>query len=267
MTREENAVPSSWLSRKAQEGRLQERLYVDVEFPFSAGSARTDAIVISEVRFLRECLEGALERDPQVRIVRGCETLAEAVRAALGLRPGLMLLDSAFPDGPQAVAHLRSAAPYARVVAFAVPETEQTILRWAQAGIAGYVPASTPLCELSGRLAGISRGEQSCSSRVSGALLRRLGDGADGPPPGSSARRPALTGRERDILHLVGLGLTNKEIARRLAIGVGTTKTHVHNLLRKLKLKSRAQVAAHLRSTQMNPAAPAAPDQPLFGQH
>jgi two-component system, NarL family, nitrate/nitrite response regulator NarL len=237
-----------------KEGAVQERHLIDFESPRGVtGVARTDAIVISHVRFLRDCLESALERDPGVRVVQGCATLAEATRAAIGLGPCLMLLDSAFPDGPQVVADLRSALPAVRIVVFALPETEQTILRWARAGIAGYLPASAPLSDLSALLAGITRGEQFCSSRITGALLRRLGDPADASSL-ASGRRPALTGREQDILELVGLGLTNKEIARRLDIGLGTTKTHVHNLLRKLKLKSRAQVAAQLRAAQMSPS-------------
>lgn len=232
---------------------MQEQRLIDLEFPRAVtGAAHRAAIVISQVRFLRDCLESALECDPGVRVARGCATPAEAVRAAAGLGPCLVLLDSAFPDGPQVVADLRSTLPAARIVAFALPETEHTILRWAQAGIVGYLPASTPLCELSARLAGICRGEQFSSSRITGALLRRLADPADGPSF-AQGRRPTLTGRECDILHLVGLGLTNKEIARRLDIGIGTAKTHVHNLLRKLKLKSRAQVAAQLRSTQTSP--------------
>ena len=232
---------------------MQEQRRIDFEsLRAGMGAVRTDTVVISQVRFLRDCMESALERDPAVRVVQGCGTLAEAVRTGLGLGPCLILLDSAFPDGPQAVADLRSALPGARIVAFALPETEQTILRWARAGIVGYLPASAPLSDLPRLLAGISRGEQFCSSRITGALLRRLGDPADASSP-ASPRRPALTGRECDILQLVGLGLTNKEIARRLDIGLGTTKTHVHNLLRKLKLKSRAQAAAQLRAAQMSP--------------
>jgi DNA-binding NarL/FixJ family response regulator len=243
---------------------VQDRLRIETEPPrAAAGVGRTDTIVISQVRLLRDCLEAALERDPSVRIVRGCETLAEAARAALGLRPCMMLLDGAFPEGPQAVTQLRFTLPAARVVAFALAETEQTILRWARAGIAGYVPASAPLSELSALLARITRGEQFCSSRVTGALLRRIGEAA-GEPPDAPGRRASLTGRERDILRLVGLGLTNKEIARRLDIGLGTTKTHVHNLLSKLKLSSRAQVAAQLSVTHLDQAGPSAIEPALF---
>ena len=116
-------------------------------------------------------------------------------------------------------------------------------MRWAQAGISGYVPNTASLSELSLLLLRISRGEQFCSSQVTGALLRRIGDPAEAAAvvPGP---HEALTGRERDILRLVKLGLTNKEIARRLDIGLGTAKTHVHNLLGKLKLSSRVQIAA-----------------------
>jgi two-component system nitrate/nitrite response regulator NarL len=225
---------------------------------FARPQAPVDTIVLSQVRVLRDCLEAELARDPGVRMLRGCETVSGALGAMLGLEPCMVLLDGAFPEGSRVAAQLRGALPSARIVAFALPEAEETVLRWAQAGISGYVPNTASLSELSLLLLRISRGEQFCSSQVTGALLRRIGDPAPAVavPSGS---RVALTGRERDILRLVSLGLPNKEIARRLDIGLGTTKTHVHNLLSKLKLSSRVQVAAQTNATNES-----APNRTLF---
>jgi two-component system nitrate/nitrite response regulator NarL len=221
---------------------------------FAPPHAPIDTLVLSQVRFLRDCLEAELARDPEVRVLRGCETISGALGATVGLEPCMVLLDGAFPDGPRVAAQLRGALPTAKIVAFALPEAEETVLRWAQAGISGYVPNTASLSELSLLLLRISRGEQFCSSQVTGALLRRIGDPAPAAPvpsgpPGPPSPGVALTGRERDILRLVSLGLPNKEIARRLDIGLGTTKTHVHNLLSKLKLSSRVQIAAQTNVT------------------
>jgi DNA-binding NarL/FixJ family response regulator len=204
-----------------------------------------DTVVISEVRFLRECLAEMLTRDPAVRVREGCATPAHALAAATALRPGMVLLDGAFPNGAALAFQLRGALPQAKIVAIALEETEETVLAWAEAGITGYVSNTTSLSELSALLRRISWGEQFCSSRIAGALLRRIGAAPRERSVGEGLRA-SLTGREQDILRLVGAGLTNKDIARRLDIGVGTTKAHVHNILRKLKLSSRLQIAVQM---------------------
>lgn len=205
-----------------------------------------DTVVVSQVRFLRECLRQLLSRDPAVRAHADCATLAHTLATAQNLQPELILLDAAFPSGVEAAQRLRAAVPASRIVVFAVPETEEAVLAWAEAGVAGYVPDTASLDDLSGLLRGISWGEQPCSSRVAAALMRRVAEGpwtARGAGPGEPA---ALTTRERGILRLLSAGLTNKEIARRLDIGIGTAKSHVHSILGKLQLTSRSQVAARM---------------------
>lgn len=94
----------------------------------------------------------------------------------------------------------------------------------------------------------ISRGEQTCPSRIAGSLLRRIAAIRRADQPLSNEAFP-LTMREREVLHLVGAGLSNKEIARKLDISLGTTKSHVHNLLAKLSLRRRADVMIRLSAS------------------
>ena len=103
--------------------------------------------------------------------------------------------------------------------------------------------------DLVGFLRDVVRGEQTCSTHVAAGLLRwisaasRTGAGAR-----SCATKPlALTGREEQIVRLLCNGLSNKEISRRLNIGLATTKSHVHNLLAKLELERRGQVVSWSR--------------------
>ncbi len=213
------------------------------DFAAEAVERPIDTLVISQVRFLRECLAEMLTRDPAVRLHEGCATPGHALAAATAVRPAMVLLDGGFPGGLALAAQLRTALPAAKIVAIALPETEDVILAWAEAGITGYVSNTTSLSELSALLRQISGGEQFCPSRIAGALLRRVATASRRPEP---EPRASLTGREQDILRLVCAGLTNKDIARRLDIGLGTTKVHVHNVLRKLNLSSRLQIAAQM---------------------
>jgi DNA-binding NarL/FixJ family response regulator len=94
----------------------------------------------------------------------------------------------------------------------------------------------------------IHRGEQPCSTRIAGTLLRHVCDAERAKWP-RVLPATRLTSREVEILRLVGNGLTNKDIARRLGISLGTAKSHVHSLLGKMKLQRRTEVAALLNGS------------------
>lgn len=205
-----------------------------------------DAILISQVCLFREYVSHALANDSTLKVVRVCETLDQGLGAVETLQPQMILLDAAFTAGPAATARLRHASPAAQVVAVALEETEETILDWAEAGMAGYVPSTASMSELPRLLRQIRWGEQSCSSRIAGSLLRRIGRMGHGREAGRQAPSVDLTPRERVILRHIRDGLTNKDIARQLDISLGTAKSHVHNIFGKLNLRSRAQVAARL---------------------
>jgi two-component system, NarL family, nitrate/nitrite response regulator NarL len=133
-------------------------------------------------------------------------------------------------------------------VALGVAETESDVIAWAMAGAAGYVARSVGLAEVVDVLRDIARGELSCPPRVAAMLFQRIGVLAgDHPAHGEPVAASALTARELQIARLVGAGLSNKEIARQLGIGVATAKSHVHNVLTKLNVERRSQVAGSLR--------------------
>jgi two-component system, NarL family, nitrate/nitrite response regulator NarL len=88
------------------------------------------------------------------------------------------------------------------------------------------------------------RGEQACSGNIAAGLLRWISQSPRRVEPQAVIVEPtSLTVREEQVVQLIGAGLSNKEIARQLKIGLGTTKSHVHNVLGKLELKRRSQVA------------------------
>jgi two-component system, NarL family, nitrate/nitrite response regulator NarL len=205
--------------------------------PISVG-----VLIVSEVCFLRESLGEILTHTPGIQIRGQSATLVHAVAIAKAQRPAILLLDVAFPGGMGAAAQLSAAAPGASVVALGLAETEENVLAWAESGVAGYVPNTASVDDLVSLIKQVSRGEQTCPSRIAGSLIRRIA-----MPGGRAGRRlsapPAalLTHREIEILGLLDEGLSNKGIARRLSISLGTTKSHVHNLLAKLGVQRRAE--------------------------
>jgi two-component system nitrate/nitrite response regulator NarL len=205
-----------------------------------------NALILSEVRFLRDSLIEILQRETSLGACAPAATVEEALVSAKAIRPAVVLLDVAFPGGVNTVGRLRRALPQSHIVALGIRETEEQVLAWAEAGIAGYVPNTASVTDVISLVDQISRGEQPCSSRIAGSLLRRVaaaGSRAALPPAEAPS---ALTRRESEILHLVIAGYSNKDIARQLSISLGTTKSHVHNLLAKLCLHRRADVMTRM---------------------
>jgi two-component system nitrate/nitrite response regulator NarL len=200
------------------------------------------AVIISQIRFLSECLIEALLPDTRTQILGTYSELSPALDAIVKLKPEFVILDATFPSAPPSVVHICAVAPWVRVIVLAVNETEDNVIGWVKAGAAGYIPNSTPLSNLADLLADIAEGRQACSTHIVGGLLRRIAHLAPEAPGFASG--PSLTEREREILRLIGAGLSNKDIARRLSISLATTKAHVHNVLGKLNVRRRGEATA-----------------------
>jgi DNA-binding NarL/FixJ family response regulator len=212
-------------------------------------------IVASEVRFLRESLGEILGRVAALSVVGYGADLGQTLALCRDLRPDMVLLDAAMRDGPSAVRRLREVRAGLLVVAFAVSESVDTVLEWAEAGVAGYIPNTAAMTDLHALVAEISAGRQTCSPLVAAGLLQRVAASAI-EPTRQTAGPHVLTPRELEIVRLISTGLSNKEIARQLNIGLATTKSHVHNVLGKLNLQRRGQVAISQLGISMHAGAP-----------
>lgn|GEM_PF-573703 len=203
-------------------------------------------VIVSDIAFLCEGLVDALERDAAIEVAATASNLADAVRLVSATPTDMVVIDTSVPGGPDIAAALHQSEPLARLVALGVVESAAEILPWATAGVSGYVPRTTGMSEIAQALKEIARGEQSGSSSVMGGLLHWIASGPDAQTGRDTSS--ALTLREQQVAALIDAGLSNKEIARHLNIGLATTKSHVHNLLGKLALARRSQVTGRLRA-------------------
>jgi len=215
----------------------------------SAGSDRRRVsmirvFIVASVRLYREGLEHALNRESSIKVLGTDSHWEEAVTRLGKLSPDVTLLDCAVREGGLAVRGLREAAPDTRVVVLAIPETEEEVVSWAEAGISGYVAQDASLADLVTTIDSVARDELPCTPRMAASLLKHVAALAERIE--DVAAEAGLTQREHEIIDLVRQGLSNKEIARALHIALPTVKNHIHNILYKLQVHRRADAVSRL---------------------
>jgi DNA-binding NarL/FixJ family response regulator len=187
-------------------------------------------LIVSEVGPLIEGLVRALVRDTTLRS-SVCIDPDNALAAAVAAQPDIVLLDANFAEARRLADQLLDVvSAETKIAVFAMAEAAEKIV------------------EIIALLEGIVSDEEFCSIDISADLLNRLGQTTINRNYNEALS--VLTLREAQIAQLIGAGLTNKEIARRLNIGVATTKTHVHNLLKKLNVQRRIQVSRLMRANR-----------------
>jgi DNA-binding NarL/FixJ family response regulator len=176
-------------------------------------------------------------------VVGTAANATQALELARVAHPNVAVLDCAMRGGIDLIRSLTSGAVQLRVVVVGVEESERDIVACAAAGASGFVPLHAGLDDLRRGIRLVSRGEAVCSPRSSAILLRQFATSA---PVVDPSRHAPLTAREWQVADLLRRGLANKEIALRLHIELPTVKNHVHHILDKLQVTSRAQAATSL---------------------
>lgn len=139
---------------------------------------------------------------------------------------------------------MKALCPDVMTVAMAVPEAADDVIACADAGFAAYIPRNASAEEMLAIVDSALRGEMICAPRITRSLFDELFRRQDtNPPPDPD---DCLTPREIETARMLARGLSNKEIARELQLSIATVKNHVHSVLQKLRVCSRAQVATLL---------------------
>lgn len=163
--------------------------------------------------------------------------------------PSIVVLNMATRDSEMLLQAAREISPNVRVIVVGLSEDDESeIVACAEAGVAGYHLRTESLDDLLVLIRRVVAGESLCTPRVSAILLRRLSALASQRQP--AVKELVLTAREAQILRMLEMGLSNRDIAARLCIAVHTVKNHVHNVLTKLGVSTRAEAAAFSRTAQ-----------------
>jgi DNA-binding NarL/FixJ family response regulator len=202
--------------------------------------------IVDDNRLVREALAAMLGRLPDVQVVAAASANGEVLDQA---RPDVLLLDAGLGDEDSlsvaaAIAKRRSAT---KVVIMDLMPTNEDIVQFVNAGVAGFVLKDATFDEFVATIRAVADGEKVLPPRMTETLFSQIALGGDSRGRERVLEDVRMTRREREVIELIGEGLSNKEIAQRLNIASHTVKSHVRNVMEKLALHTRLQIAAFAR--------------------
>jgi two-component system response regulator DevR len=201
--------------------------------------------LLDDHEVVRRGVHDLLDAEPDIEVVGEAATAAQAEARGPALRPDVAVLDIRLPDGDGITVcrELRTQMPGLACLMLTSFDDDDALLDAIMAGAAGYVLKQIKGSDLVAAVRTVASGQSMLDPATTSRLMSSLrGDGAGAAEPGAEALA-SLSPREREILGLVGEGLTNGQIGKRLYLSEKTVKNNVSRLLAKLGVERRIQAA------------------------
>ncbi|MFD8785544.1 response regulator [Kitasatospora sp. NPDC059599] len=204
------------------------------------GSVRV--FLLDDHEVVRRGVHDLLDAEPDLQVIGEAATVEQALTRVPALRPDVAVLDMRLPDGDGVTVcrELRSRMPELACLILTSFDDEEALLDAIMAGAAGYVLKQISGTDLVSAVRTVASGQSMLDPGAATRLMARLrGDAVTE----QRSDLPQLTEREREVLALVGEGLTNRQIGQRLYLAEKTVKNHISRLLAKLGVERRVQAA------------------------
>jgi DNA-binding NarL/FixJ family response regulator len=203
--------------------------------------AKIRVIIADDHALMRDGIKALLSLADDVEVVGEATNGREAVERCKRLKPNVVLMDIAMPGlgGLEATLELKREVPNARVLVLTQYDDREYVQRFLKAGVAGYVLKRMLGSELAVAIRSAARGGLVLDPQVAREAIQHA---PREPGPGSDDPYETLTDREKQVLRLVALGHSNKEVAGFLGVGVKTAMSHREHMMEKLNLHSRTDV-------------------------
>ena len=201
--------------------------------------------IIEDNRLVRDGLTQMLNALEDVRVVHSASGLDPTFLREV--EPHVVLLDVGLED--QNCLRLAEAAkkdmPDARVIVMDLLPAHEEISQFVDAGVAGFILKDATLQDFVSTIRAVAGGERILPPLMTGTLFSQIAQVAVERGAETALEEVRMTPREREVIALIAAGMSNKEIAQRLGIATHTVKSHVRNVMEKLALHSRLQIAAY----------------------
>ncbi|MEU7789174.1 response regulator transcription factor [Amycolatopsis sp. NPDC049159] len=202
-------------------------------------------VLADDEALMRAGVAAILGADPDIEVVAEAGDGREAVSQALATHPDVVLLDIRMPglDGLGAAAEIRKLLPSTGVIMLTTFGEDEYIERALGLGAGGFLLKSGDPRELLAGIHAVAGGAAFLSPKVAQRVIARLSGGQLTRAAAARERISVLTPREREVLTLLGSGLSNADIAAKMFVVEGTVKAHVSTILTRLGAKNRVQAA------------------------
>ena len=207
-------------------------------------------VLVDDNRLLREGLTAMIHSQPGFKVLAASADAAEALQTVRQARPDVVLLDFGLEDHDSLslTATVHADVPGARVIVMGLLPAQEDVADYVRAGASGFIMKDASFEAFFATIRAVAGGAEILPDALTNSLFTQIARNAVPADRARVLESVRLTNRERQVIDLLGEGLSNKEIASRLNIAVHTVKSHVHNVLEKLSLHSRLEVAAFTHS-------------------
>lgn len=198
-------------------------------------------LIVDDHYLARVGLTSLLEAEGH-SVVGTCSTGESAVHEAIQLKPDVVLLDIRLPDmsGLEVLGHIKEQSPQMKVVIVTIAEDENYILEAIRNGADGFLLKSSCSDEFVNCLKALEQGNMALSPCLATRIIQDL---MQAPEPPDDPNQE-LTERQVEILHLIALGWSNKEIGHKLMVSENTIKYHLKKILQKMNAQNRTEAVA-----------------------
>jgi len=211
-------------------------------------------LLIEDNRLLREGLSVMLKEQPDLKVVASPGN-TDALAKARRLKPELILLDLGLrsQNSLRLIKLFKKNFPEARVIGMDLVPVQEDLVQYVEAGVCGFVLKDATFDDFLRTIRSVARGVHVLPPPLTGSLFSQIVEHATRKKRGNPFTSVKMTNREREVIELIAEGLSNKDIAQRLHLATDTVKSHVHNILEKLALHTRLEIARFVHSEGNTP--------------
>ena len=204
-------------------------------------------LLIEDNRILRDGIKTLINEQEDLKIVAATGGNHDTLQQARNLNPQVVLIDLGLrnENGLRVVAILTKELPHVKIIGMGLIPSQLDIIELVQAGAAGFILKDATIEDVLRTIRSVAQGMNILPPVMTGTLFTHVVDHAIRQGKGKLLEAVRMTTREREIIVLIAGGMSNKGIAQRLNLSTYTIKSHVHNILEKLALHSRLEIAAH----------------------
>jgi len=205
-------------------------------------------LLIEDNRLLREGISALLKKQPDMVVVSTVGNGENISMIVKKLKPNIVLLDLGLrsQNSLKIVKLIKQSFQETKIIVMDLIPLQADVFEFVRAGVSGFMLKDINVTEFLKTIRSVNKGAQVLPPNLTGSLFSQIVENAvHGSNPSVINEAVRMTKRERQVIELIADGSTNKEIAQNLHLSTHTVKSHVHNILEKLSLNTRVQIAKH----------------------